>query len=159
MLHLIVATDLNYGIGKDNGLLAHIPQDLKRFKELTSSNKIIMGRKTFESLPRILPNRHHIVLTSSPQEDTEKVSYVTDIESLIKEYKYSLEDVYVIGGAQVYSQLAPHCFVLHITEIKCEFYADSFFDWSMYDGESIVSKWYEYEGIEYRFKTIFNNMI
>ncbi|MDU1855933.1 MAG: dihydrofolate reductase, partial [Clostridium baratii] len=63
MLSIIVATASNNAIGKDNNLLWHISEDLKRFKEITSGHKILMGRKTFESLPGILPNRPHIVLT------------------------------------------------------------------------------------------------
>ena len=67
MLSLIVAKAKNNVIGKDNKLIWHLPEDLKRFKKLTSGHTIIMGRKTFESLGRVLPNRHHIILCNDAQ--------------------------------------------------------------------------------------------
>ena len=91
MLSIIVAIANNNAIGKDNSLLWHIPEDLKRFKEITSNHKILMGRKTFQSLPGVLPNRHHIVLTrdKSFTVDSDSVSVIYNLEDLLKQYENS----------------------------------------------------------------------
>lgn len=156
MLSLIVATDSYYGIGLDNKLLVHIPEDLKRFKEITSNHKIVMGRKTFESLPKLLPNRHHIVITSQNIKNTNDITYINNIDDFIKTYENSEEEVFVIGGANVYKQLAPHCTKFYITQIVGEFEADTYFNW--YDGiiddkqyNIKISDTKEHNNIEYRF--------
>ena len=97
MLSIIVAIANNNVIGKDNKLIWHIPEDLKRFKEITSRHKIIMGRKTFESLGRILPNRKHIILCNDMQMDIddENVEILDDISKLDK-YINSEEECFVI---------------------------------------------------------------
>ena len=109
MLSIIAAIANNNVIGKDNGLIWHLPEDLKRFKKLTTGHTIIMGRKTFESLGRVLPNRKHIVLCKSGklQIQNENVEIVTDIEQL-KPYIKSKEENFVIGGASIYQLLKPY---------------------------------------------------
>ena len=91
MLSIIVAKASNDVIGGDNKLLWHISEDLKRFKSITSGNTIIMGRKTFESLPKVLPNRHHIVITrdKSFKVDSPDVEVVNDIDSIITRFENS----------------------------------------------------------------------
>ncbi len=89
MLSIIVAKAENQAIGKNNQLLWHIPEDLKRFKELTTGHVIIMGRKTFESLGRILPNRKHVILTQNPEyhipdSKVEVVNQISQIQSYIE---------------------------------------------------------------------------
>ncbi len=81
MLSIIVAVADNNGIGKDNGLLCHLPEDLKRFKKMTTGHNIIMGRKTFESLGRVLPNRYHVILCNDMEMniDDENVEVLEDI--------------------------------------------------------------------------------
>ena len=103
MLSIIVAKAKNNIIGKENKLIWHIPDDLKRFKELTTGHNIIMGRKTFESLGGILPNRKHIVFTQNPEEN------------------------FVIGGAMIYNLLMPYVTKMYVTEIDKDFDGDTFF--------------------------------
>ena len=114
--------------GKDNKLIWHLPEDLKRFKEITSGKIIIMGRKTFESLGRVLPNRKHIVITKNKEfkcED-EMVKVITDINSL-ESYINSSEEHFVIGGASIYKMLMPYAKKMYITKIDEEFQGDTYF--------------------------------
>lgn len=125
MLSLIVAKAKNNVIGKDNQLIWHLPEDLKRFKKLTTGHTIIMGRKTFESLGRVLPNRHHIVLCNDANMkiDDENVEILEDI-SLLDKYIKDEEENFVIGGATMYRLLMPYCTKMYITEINQEFDGD-----------------------------------
>ena len=125
MLSIIVAKAKNNIIGKDNALIWHLPDDLKRFKRLTTGHTIIMGRKTFESLGRVLPNRHHIILCNDAQIniDNENVEILEDISMLDKYIKDS-EEHFVIGGATMYRLLMPMCTKMYITEIDKEFEGD-----------------------------------
>ncbi len=129
MLSIIVATAENNAIGKDNKLLWHISDDLKRFKSITSGHKIFMGRKTFESLPGILPNRPHLVLTRDKDfsVDSDKVTIVNDLENFINEYKNSNEEIFIIGGGEIYKALLPHADRIFLTKVKKSFDADTFF--------------------------------
>ena len=109
MLSIIVAIAKNNVIGKDNKLIWHLPEDLKRFKRLTTGHTIIMGRKTFESLGRILPNRHHVILCNDAK------------------LNISDEENFVIGGATMYKLLMPYCKKMYITEINKDFDGDVWF--------------------------------
>lgn len=128
MLSIIVAIAKNQVIGKDNQLIWHLPEDLKRFKKLTTGKTIIMGRKTFESLGRILPNRKHIILTKSLnyKVENEAVEVVHDI-SEIEKYIASKEENFVIGGGLIYNLLMPYASKLYITKIEEEFEGDTYF--------------------------------
>ena len=128
MLSIIVAKAKNNVIGKDNKLLWHIPEDLKRFKSLTTGHTIIMGRKTFDSIGRVLPNRKHVILSHNPDfkvhdEDVEIVHSIDEI----KKYIESDEENFVIGGAMIYSLLMPYVTKMYITEIDKNFEGDSVF--------------------------------
>ena len=125
MLSLIVAKAKNNVIGKDNQLIWHLPEDLKRFKRLTTGHTIIMGRKTFESLGRVLPKRHHVVLCNDANMkiDDENVEILEDI-SLLDKYIKDEEEHFVIGGATMYRLLMPYCTKMYITEINQEFDGD-----------------------------------
>ena len=129
MLSIIVAIANNNAIGKDNSLLWHIPEDLKRFKEITSNHKILMGRKTFQSLPGVLPNRHHVVLTrdKSFTVDSDSVSVIYNLEDLLKQYENSSEEVFVIGGGEIYKLLLPYAKKLYLTKVHKDFVGDTFF--------------------------------
>lgn len=129
MLSIIVATAQNNAIGKDNSLLWHISEDLKRFKEITSGHKILMGRKTFESLPGILPNRPHIVLTRDMNfsVDSDKVTVLHNLDEVISNYKNSDEEIFIIGGGEIYNLLMPYADKLYLTKVKKDFNADTFF--------------------------------
>ena len=106
MISIIVAIANDNVIGKDNKLIWHISEDLKRFKRITNNHKMIMGRKTFQSLPGVLPNREHIIITrdSNFNVDSNQVSICHDLDSLIKKYENSEEEVFIIGGAEIYTQ-------------------------------------------------------
>lgn len=128
MLSIIVATANENVIGKDNKLIWHLPEDLKRFKEITSGHTIIMGRKTFESLGRVLPNRKHIVLCNDTQMniENENVEVVDDISKLDK-YINSDEECFVIGGATIYKLLMTYANKMYITKINESFEGDVYF--------------------------------
>ena len=128
MLSIIVAVAKNNVIGKDNQLLWRLSNDLKNFKEITMGHTIIMGRKTFESLPKVLPGRKHIVLTRDksfvvPNEMVEVFNSVTELlESLNPEMEY-----FVVGGGEIYKTLMPYCEKLYLTKVKEEFKGDTYF--------------------------------
>ena len=120
MLSLIVAKAKNNTIGKDNHLLWHIPDDLRRFKERTTGHTIIMGRKTFESLPKgALPNRRNIVLSSNPATLCPGAEVFPTLEAALQSCQPE-EQVYIIGGASVYKQAMPLADMLCLTEIDAE---------------------------------------
>ncbi len=128
MLSIIVAKAKNNIIGKDNKLVWKLPADLQHFKELTTGHTIIMGRKTFESLGRVLPNRKHIVFSQNPEFKVkdEQVSVVHSMLE-IQEYIEEEKENFVIGGAMIYGLLMPYVTKMYVTEIKEEFEGDSFF--------------------------------
>lgn len=128
MLSIIVAKAKNNIIGKENKLVWDLPADLKHFKELTTGHTIIMGRKTFESLGRVLPNRKHIVFSQNPDFKV-KDENVHVVHSMleIQEYIENKEENFVIGGAMIYNLLMPHVTQMYVTEINEEFEGDSFF--------------------------------
>jgi len=125
MLSIIVAKASNNIIGKNNSLIWHLPEDLKRFKELTTGHTIIMGRRTFESLGRVLPNRKHIILCNDMKMDVEddRIEILDDISKLDK-YINSDEENFVIGGATIYRLLMPYANKMYITQIDQEFEGD-----------------------------------
>lgn len=128
MLSIVVAKGRNNIIGNENKLIWSLPADMKRFKEITTNHVIIMGRKTFESLGRVLPNRKHIVFTQNP-EFTVKDENVQVVHSMleIKEYIDDKKENFVIGGAMIYSLLMPHVTKMYVTEINQDFEGDTFF--------------------------------
>ena len=128
MLSIIVAKGKNNIIGKENKLLWTLPADMQRFRELTDGHVIIMGRKTFESLGKILPNRKPIVFTQNPdfKVDDENVEVVHSMLE-IKEYIDNDEENFVIGGAMIYSLTMPHVTKMYVTEINKDFDGDTFF--------------------------------
>ncbi len=125
MLSIIVAVAENNIIGKDNQLIWHLPEDLKRFKKLTTGHTIIMGRKTFESLGRVLPNRKHIILCNDMEMkiNHENVEVLEDI-AMLKPYIDSKEENFVIGGATIYKLLMPYANKLYLTKIHQSFEGD-----------------------------------
>lgn len=127
-ISIIAAIDRHNAIGFENKLLFWLPNDLKRFKALTTGNTIIMGRKTFESLPKgALPNRRNVVLTSNPAVDCPGAELFPSLEAALKSCQED-EQVYIIGGASVYQQALPFADTLCLTEIDDEASeADAFF--------------------------------
>ena len=141
MLSIIVAIANNNVIGKDNKLIWHLPEDLKRFKNLTTGHNIIMGRKTFESLGKVLPNRKHIVLCNdvSLNIENENVEVLSDV-NLLDKYIKSDEENFVIGGATIYRLLLPKASKLYITKINESFEGDVYFPEIDLDDWKVVSK-------------------
>lgn len=120
MIHIIAAVDRNLGIGFQNKLLFWLPNDLKRFKALTTGNTIVMGRKTFESLPKgALPNRRNVVLSSNPATRCPGAEVFPTLEAALQSCGAE-EQVYIIGGASVYAQAMPLADRLCLTEIDAE---------------------------------------
>lgn len=129
-MNLIVAVDKNWGIGKDNKLLVSIPADMKFFRESTTGNVVVMGRKTLESFPNGLPlrNRTNIVLTGNKDFQVKDAVVVHSVEEVLDEVKkYADKEVYVIGGDSVYKQLLPYCKVAHVTKVDHAYEADTYF--------------------------------
>lgn len=128
MLSIIVAKAKNNIIGKDNKLLWHLPEDLKRFKKLTTGHTIIMGRKTFESIGRVLPDRKHIILSQNPDFKVNEPNVeIAHSPSDLKTYIESEEESFVIGGAMIYNLLMPYVSKMYVTEIDKDFEGDAFF--------------------------------
>ena len=118
MFTIIAAVGKNLELGKNGELIWHLTSDLKFFKEKTTGHKIFMGRKTFLSLPKKLPNREHFVLTSSENNVDCDINIVNNLEKYINENKDSNEEIFVIGGAQVYKQMLPYVAKMYLTEIE-----------------------------------------
>lgn len=124
---LIAAVARNNAIGKDNDLLWHLPNDFKRFKSLTSHHTIIMGRKTFESFPKPLPNRVHIVITNQlDYKAPEGVIVVHSLKAALHQCA-SEAKIYIIGGGTIYAQAMAVATHLEITWVDAHIQADTFF--------------------------------
>ena len=124
---IIVAAAENNAIGKDNDLIWSLPNDLKRFKKLTSGHSIIMGRKTFDSFPGLLPNRKHIVISRNKNISfTDEVTVVNNFEDAIKESGDD-ENPFIIGGGQIYKLAMDVGDKIELTRVHEEFKADTFF--------------------------------
>lgn len=121
----IVATDLNNGIGKANQLLCHLPADLKFFKQTTMGAPIVMGRKTYESIGRVLPGRRNLIITRSSDYRVEGAEIYHSLETALA--ACTEEKVFVIGGAEIYKQAFSQVQVLYRTLIQHRFEADAFF--------------------------------
>lgn len=127
MISIIVAIAENYAIGKNNDLLWHIPEDLKRFKKITTGHKIIMGKKTYLSLPvRPLHNRENIVITDDPGDVFEGCTVVYSLAEAIEKCSAG-EENFIIGGASIYQQFLPCTDRLYLTWVHKNFEGDVFF--------------------------------
>ena len=156
-MNAIAAVDRNWGIGRDNQLLVHLPGDLKYYKEKTIGNVIIIGRKTLESFPggRPLPGRTNIVLSRDPAFAPEGVRVCRSREEVLQEVAGLDPDrVFVCGGASIYREFFDDCQAFYVTKIDAEFEADTFFpdldelglhpDW--------ISEEKEEKGVRYTFQ-------
>lgn len=126
----IVAVDQNWGIGCKGKLLVSIPADMKSFRSTTLGKVVVMGRKTLESFPNGAPlkDRVNIVLTKNTNFEKQGVVVVHSVEELHEELKkYNSDDVYVIGGAAIYSQLIDECDTAYVTKIDYTYEADAYF--------------------------------
>lgn len=146
MFSIIVAIGKNSEIGKGNKLLWHIPEDLKNFKEITTGKTVIMGRKTFESIGRPLPNRKNIVLSKNGDKESfeqKGIELYQNLENLIADYKNSEEEIFIIGGEQIYRKFMQKGLVrrLYISYIEfSDSEADAYFPEIDYNSWKIIKE-------------------
>ena len=163
MISAIVAVDENWGIGSNNELLEHIPEDLKRFKKLTDENTVVMGRKTWDSLPvKPLPNRFNIVISRQEQQyEPNSFTWVITLEKCIQTMlNDDIDDYFIIGGGQIYKELLPFCDRVYVTKIfKSHENVDTYFpnldepeEWNTWKATE-QSKTYTYDNLMYQFWT------
>jgi len=126
MISIIVAMDKNRVIGKDNKLPWHISDDLKNFKRLTTENTIIMGRKTYESIGKPLPNRNNIVVSTTMQ-PISGITVCKTIPEAIEIGKTCGKEIFIIGGGQIFKQTIPLADKMYISYIKKEYEGDAYF--------------------------------
>ncbi|VEG13998.1 dihydrofolate reductase [Moraxella cuniculi] len=128
----VVAISRNRAIGKDNQLLWHIPEDLQHFKRLTDGGVIVMGRKTFESLGRVLPNRSHHVITRQSDFCHAGVVVAASLDEALRQavddaISRNQQKIFIIGGGEIYQQSLPIAHVLEITEVDIEVAGDAYY--------------------------------
>lgn len=126
MIIMIAAAAENNALGKNNDLIWHLPNDFKRFKALTTGHHIIMGRKTFESFPRPLPNRTHVIITRSKDYAPEGCIVVNSMEQAIAACPKE-EDIFIIGGGEIYNLGITYAHKIELTLVHHTFEADAFF--------------------------------
>lgn len=151
-LSLIAAIGKNNELGIDNHLLWHLKEDMKFFRETTANKTIIMGRKTFESLPGLLKGRKHIILSSNKSYKVDGATIMHTKEEIIDYIKKTDEECFIIGGAKIYKEFLPYCKYLYLTQVDLEKEADTFFpefDKTLYDAE-IIKKCTE-DGADFTF--------
>ncbi|MDI2588996.1 dihydrofolate reductase [Psychrobacillus sp. NEAU-3TGS] len=151
MISLIVAHDPNRVIGLNNEMPWHIPGDLAYFKEKTMGKAIVMGRKTFESIGRVLPGRKNIIITRNPSYKAEGAEVVTNLPDAVDLAKSYHEEVMIIGGEQIFRAILPKADRLYVTFIEQSFEGDTFFppygeEWVLVDTSE---KMETAEGIHY----------
>jgi dihydrofolate reductase len=144
-ISMIVAIGMNNEIGKDNQLLWKIPEDLKHFKKTTTGKTIVMGRKTYESIGKPLPNRKNIVLSRSINSDIKGCYQTNDINDILK----LKDDVFIIGGQQIYELFMPYADELIVTSI-----AESCHDADSYFPNIDSSKWQVYELVNHNLESL-----
>ena len=174
MKNIKIAINYNNAIVKNNQLLYHISEDLKHFKILTTGHKIIMGTKTFLSLPDTKPlvGRDNIILTRNKKDFVDKIASThpyrtfdnlivcTDLQDLINTYKDSKEEIFVIGGSEIYNQFLPYANRIYLTQIKDNLEGDKYFefnkdDFDLEEFEERTSK----DGPVYRFENYIRKQI
>lgn len=157
MINIIVAASTNLVIGKDNDIPWSLPTDMKHFKDVTSGSKVIMGRKCWESIPekfRPLPNRKNYVLTRNVDYVAKGATVVHDFGSIIEKYKSSNDELFVIGGSDLYKEAFQYADKLFFTQIYSKIEGDTYLDglvlkdWELIDGSKIL----EENGLKFRFE-------
>jgi dihydrofolate reductase len=123
---LVVAASTNNVIGSDGGLPWHLPDDLRHFKRLTTGNPIVMGRKTFESIGRPLPDRRNIVMTRDPDYMARGCDVVSSVREAL-DIEADADEVMIIGGGQVYRDFLPHADRIYLTRVQADVEGDTYF--------------------------------
>ena len=151
---IIVAMSTNKVIGKDNNLPWKLPSDLKRFKKLTSGKTVIMGRKCYESIGKPLPNRTNVIITRNTDYVADGCEVRYDLEEAIKEFNIEGEEVFIIGGSDIYKMAFPIADKLYLTHVVAEIEGDTFLegliesDWKLIAFEG----YFEEDNLKYRFE-------
>lgn len=141
MISLIVAMDKNRLIGNNNQLPWHLPADLKHFKEITTGHPIIMGRKTYESIGKPLPNRKNIIITRQPDFNAQGCIVANSIEDAVKKAG-NPEEIFIIGGTEIFKQSLDLADKIYLTEIHHSFDGDTYFP-------NLDNKWKETERVTF----------
>lgn len=158
-LNAIVAVDKNWGIGYKGQLLAHIPEDMKRFRDITMGHPILYGRKTLETFPykKPLPGRMNYILSRNR---SLTVPGATVLHSISEALQSCPDNTFVIGGSEIYDLLLPYCSIAHVTKIAAVFSADAWFQnldesaiWKLTDKGALR----EHNGLYYQFSIYQNN--
>ncbi|MCQ6560135.1 dihydrofolate reductase [Paenibacillus mendelii] len=142
---LIAAMASNRAIGQDNKLLWRLPSEMAHFRRSTTGKTVLMGRKTFESLGRPLPNRLNVILTHDQNFVSEGCESVHSVDEALRRYNNEEDELMVIGGAEIYSQFLPYADKLLLTEVEAEIAGDAFFpavpesEWSIEGSEPHVA--------------------
>ena len=124
---MIAVIGKNNELGFENHLLCRIPSDLEHFREKTLHKTVIMGRKTYQSIGRLLPDRNNVILSQNENLKLEGAQVFYDFDSLLQTYQSSKEEIMIIGGAQIYTLFLPYAQKLYITKIDQKFQADCYF--------------------------------
>ncbi len=162
-MNAVVAVDKNWAIGNKGKLLVSIPNDMKRFRQITTGKIVVLGRKTLDTFPQKQPlkNRTNIILTRDMDYKVSDAIVVHSVDELLEELKkYPTEDVYIIGGDSVYAQMLPYCDTVYATNIEHSYEADTYFpnldkldEWSVAE----ESEEQTYFDLEYVFRTYKKN--
>lgn len=148
MLNLIVCHDSNFGIGINNKLPWHLPDDLRRFKELTEGHAVLMGRKTYESIGKALPNRENIILTHDRgfrADNCYIINYLAQLDVYMS--MNPDKDVYVIGGSEIYKLMLPYVDRIYLSLIPHAYQCDTFFPKVDYDDYNLMKVMNSYDHI------------
>ena len=146
---MIAAVGKNLELGKNNNLIWHFKEDMKFFKDTTMGHTVVMGRKTFESLPKALPGRKNIVISSNAEYQAQGATVVTSVEEALQ--IADNEEVFVIGGGKIYAEFLPYADKLYLTEIdaECED-ADTYFpQFNKSDYIKEIINYYDIDGVEF----------
>lgn len=146
---MIAAVGKNLELGKNNNLIWHFKEDMKFFKDTTMGHTVVMGRKTFESLPKALPGRKNIVISSNAEYQAQGATVVTSVEEALQ--IADNEEIFVIGGGKIYAEFLPYADKLYLTEIdaECED-ADTYFpQFNKSDYIKEIINYYDIDGVEF----------
>lgn len=146
---MIAAVGKNLELGKNNNLIWHFKEDMKFFKDTTMGHTVVMGRKTFESLPKALPGRKNIVISSNAEYQAQGATVVTSVEEALQ--ITDNEEIFVIGGGKIYAEFLPYADKLYLTEIDAECAdADTYFpQFNKSDYIKEIINYYDIDGVEF----------
>ena len=146
---MIAAVGKNLELGKNNDLIWHFKEDMKFFKDTTMGHTVVMGRKTFESLPKALPGRKNIVISSNAEYQAQGATVVTSVEEALQ--IADNEEIFVIGGGKIYAEFLPYADKLYLTEINAECEdADTYFpQFNKYEYIKEIINYYDIDGVEF----------